>query len=215
MAVTLVKSATLGGLNVGLAAAVGFINPMGAQIDALLALGLSPFEADLALQFNAALAAQAQISIQVSNPLAALQAALSALVQLQASLQLALTLPPITISLSAELTASAALAATLAAKLGGIAILIEAALSIKIPAIQAAASLAASLSAGPVFLHTFDGEQLGTTAAQIGTLFGDPGGLQDPAAPANNIATTDSVSGFIFTTKTPAAFIAMNAVFAT
>lgn len=212
MAVTLVTSATLGELNVGLTAAVGFLNPLGAQIDALLALGLGPFEADLALQFNAALAAQASISLQIGNPLAALQAAIGALAALQAALQAALTLPPVQLSLSAELTASAALAATLSARLGGLSILIQAALAIKIPAVKAAASLAASLSAGPVFLHQFTADSLSGTMTEIG---GFSSGMSDPFNPSNNIASGETVSGFLFTSKDPAAFVAMQAIFST
>ena len=212
MAVELVTSATLGELNVGLAAATGFLNPLGAQIDALLALGIGPLEYDLAAQFNAAIAAQATLSLQISNPLAALQAAISALAQLQAALSAALSLPPIQVSLSAELSASAALAATLSARLGGLSILIQAALAVKIPAVQLAAQLAASLSAGPVFLHQFTGDSLSGTMADIGAF---SGGMSDPGNPGNNILAGDSVSGFLFTTKNPTAFAGMQAIFAT
>ena len=212
MAVQLVTSATLGELNVGLAVAVGFLNPLGAQIDALLALGIGPFEFDLAAQFNAALAAQASISLQISDPLAALNAAIAALASLQASLSAALSLPPLQLGLSAELGASAALAATLSAKLGGLTIAVSAALAIKIPAVQAAAALAASLSAGPIFLHQFTGDTLSGTMTEIG---GFSSGMSDPGNPGNNILSADSVSGFLLTTKDPAAFAAMQAVFAT
>lgn len=211
MAVTLVKSATVGELNVGLAAAVGFINPLGAQLDAMLALALGPLQADLAAQFNAALAAQASISLEISNPLAALQAAIAALASLQAALSAALSLPPITLSLSAELTASAALAASLSARLGGLSILIEAALAIKLPAVKAAAALAASLGAGPVFLHTFTGDTLAGTMTEIG---GFSSGMSDPGIPANDILSGEQVSGFMFTTKNPVAFVALEAIFA-
>ena len=212
MAVTLVTSTTLGGLNVGLAAALGFINPLSAQIDALIALGIGPFEFDLAAQFNAALAAQASISLQISDPLAALNAAIAALASLQASLSAALSLPPLTLGLSAELSASAALAATLSAKLGGLAIAVAAALAIKIPAVQAAAVLAASLSAGPVFLHQFTGDTLSGTMTEISGL---SAGMSDPGNPSNNLVSGDSVSGFLFTTKDPGAFVAMSSIFAT
>lgn len=212
MTVELVTSATLGELNVGLAGAVGFLNPLSAQIDALLALGIGPFEADLALQFNAALAAQATISLQIGNPLAALQAAISALAQLQAALQLALTLPPVQLSLSAELTASAALAATLSAKLGSLSILVQAALGIKIPAVQLAAELSASLSAGPVFLHQFTGDTLSGTMNDIGSF---SSGMSDPGNPSNDITPGEQVSGFLFTTKNPTAFVSMQAIFQT
>lgn len=212
MAVELVTSATLGELNVGVAAAVGFLNPLGAQVDALLSLGIGPTQFELAAQFNASLAAQASISLQIGNPLASLNAAISALAALQAALSAALSLPPVQLGLSAELSASVALAATLSAKLGALSILIEAALAIKIPAVQLAAELSASLGAGPVFLHQFSNDTLGNTFTDIG---GFSGGMSDPGAPANNIASGDTVFGFILTTKAPTAFAGMQAIFAT
>lgn len=212
MAVDLVTSATLGELNVGLAAAVGFLNPLSAQIDALISLGIGPFEFGLAAQFNAAVAAQASISLQIGDPLAALQAAISALAALQAALSAALSLPPITIGLSAELGASAALATTLSAQLGELSIVVSAAIAIKIPAVKLAAELAASLSAGPVFLHQFTGDTLSGTMTEIG---GFSSGMSDPGNPGNDILSGEQVSGFLFTTKNPTAFIALQAVFST
>ena len=74
--------------NVGAAAAVGFLNPMGAQLDALLALGLGPFQAALAAQFNASLALQAALSLTLAagdlDIVAQLKASIAALVQIQA-----------------------------------------------------------------------------------------------------------------------------------
>ena len=212
MAVNLVTSATLGELNVGLAAAVGFLNPLGAQIDALISLGIGPFEFGLAAQFNAAVAAQASISLQIGDPLASLQAAISALAALQAALSAALALPPITIGLSAELGASAALAATLSAQLGELSIVVSAAIAIKIPAVKLAAALLASLSAGPVFLHQFTSDTLSGSMTEIG---GFSSGMSDPGNPGNDILSGDQVSGFLFTTKNPTAFIALQAIFST
>jgi len=147
--------------NVGAAAAVGFLNPLGAQLDALLALGLGPFQASLAAQFNAALAAQASLALTLSigdfGLIASLKGAIAALAALQAALAgaLALGLPPIQLGLSAELTVTAALAATLKIQLGGLQLLIKAALAVKIPALQLAAALNASLGAGPFFAVQF------------------------------------------------------------
>ena len=147
--------------NVGAAAAVALLNPLAAQLDALLALGLGPFQTLLAAQFNAALAAQASLSLSISigdiGIIGALKASIAALAQLQAALAgaLALGLPPIQLSLGAELSASAALAATLQLQLGGLQLLIKAALAIKIPAIEAAASLGLALSVGPFFAISF------------------------------------------------------------
>jgi hypothetical protein len=158
--------------NVGAAAAVALLNPLGAQVDALLALGLGPFQALLAAQFNAALAASASLALTISDPLSALRAAIAAVAQLQAALSAALALPPIQLSLSAELTASAALAATLQGQLGGLQLLIRAALAIKIPAIQAAAQAYADLNVGPFFAIAFSGS---STAEVSSWLAGEVG----------------------------------------
>lgn len=159
--------------NVGAAAAVGFLNPLGAQLDALLALGLGPFQVTLAAQFNAALAAQASISLTVGLGQFAItaqfKAAISALAQLQAALSasLALGLPPVQFGLNANLAATAALAATLQAQLGGLQLLIKAAIAVKVPAIRTAASLNAALAAGPFFAISFSGETLQDTVSWL------------------------------------------------
>lgn len=155
--------------NIGAAAAVAFLNPMGAQIDALIALGLGPFGLSLGAQFNAALAAQASLSLSLSigdvGLLASLKASIAALAALQAALaaSLALGLPPIQLSL--ELSATAALAASLSLQLGSIQLLIKAALAIKIPAIKAAARLSAALNVGPFVCISFSG----TTVRNVST----------------------------------------------
>lgn len=214
MAVTILKSGTIGSINVALSAAInGYMFPLTAQIDAMLALGLGPFEFDLALQFDAALALQATLSLQIGDPLAGIQLVLSALAQLQAALQVALALPPISLSLGAELTATAALAGTLAAKLGGLQAMISAALAIKIPAVNFAAQLAASLGLGPAFLISIDSTTLAAAGSEIGTLFS--GGLNDPVE-GNSIASDEGpVSGIILLTKNPAVGVAFNALFGT
>ena len=196
MAVTIEKSGFLIDLNVGLAAALGFLWPLGAQIDFLLAFGLGPFEFDLAIQFEASLALQASLSISISDPLLGLQLAIQAVAQLQAALQAALTLPTFSISIGAELSASIALAAALSAKLGNITLMIEAALAIKIPAIKLAMELALKLAMGPAFLLSFSGTDLATAGADINTTFA--GGLVDPP---NTILSTDPVWGIILVTN--------------
>lgn len=181
-------------INVGLAAALGFMVPMGAQIDALIALGLGPAEFDLAASFNAALSAQATLTLQIGDPTVAIQIALQAVMQLQAALQASLTLPPVTLSLNAELSATAALAASLAAKLGSIKLLIEASLAVKIPAMKLAGDLTAALSAGgTVFLQYFDG-QLDSVGGEVASAFGS--GL---AYGAHAINPTDAVVGVLIT----------------
>lgn len=170
MAIVAAESGTLGQFNVGLAAAVGLLIPVSAQIDALLSIGLGPFQAELAVQFSASLAAQATLSLQIGDPTIALQLAISALAQLQAALNAALTLPPINLSLSAELSASVALAAALSARIGLLTAAIELALQIKLAAVEGAASLQASLGAGPVAAVAFSGEDFATNGSKLATI---------------------------------------------
>lgn len=193
--------------NVGLAAAVGVINPLSAQLDALLSLGLGPFEAELAASFNASLAAQATLTLQIGDPFASLQLAIAALAQLQAALIAALTFPIPSLSISAELSASIALAGALSARLGLLKLLIEAALRIKFGAVQLAADLSAAINLGPAFAFTFAGDTLAVTGGQISALFA--GGLSDPPA---SILPGEVVTGVIILTKVPAVGVALNAI---
>lgn len=170
MAIIASKDGSLGSFNVGLAAAVGLINPLSAQIDALLSIGLGPFMAEISAQFNASLAAQATLTLQIGNPLAALQLAISAVAQLQAALQAALALPPISLSLSAELSASVALAAALSARIGLLKIAIQVALEIKLGAVKAAAGLAANLTLPGCAAIAFKGETLAANGAKLATI---------------------------------------------
>lgn len=175
--------------NAGLSASLAIIYPLGisieglsAQLDALLSIGLGPYQAELALQFNASLALQATLTLQVGDPTASLQLALSALAQLQAALIASLQFPPITLSLSAELSASMALAAAFAARIGLLKVAIEIALKIKLGALKllldsldVAAELEAELTAGPLWAFSYGhgsaGDDLETIGGQIQALF--------------------------------------------
>lgn len=209
-----VLAGSLGDMNVGLGAAVGAINPMAAQLDAAIAIGLSPLQVDLSASLNASLALQASLSLSISDPLANIRAALAALIELQASLTAALSLPPITLSLSAELAAAASISAALSAKLGGLKLLIDAMVAIKIPAIRLAADLAADLSLGGVVVLSFDGISDGTNLQTIGNKiqarFSDAGGIGFGA-----IGPTDHVSGIIVVTDFAPTFSAMGRILIT
>lgn len=211
MALNPEKGKTLGEFNVGLAAAVGVLNPLSAQLDALIAVGLGPFQAELSAQLQASLAAQASISLTIGDPLAALRAAISAAAQLQASLQAALQFPTVNLSLSAELAASAALAASLSARLGLLTAALEVALRVKLAAVKLAADLAASLSAGPVFGFTFEpgplNDDLETIGQQIQTKF--VGGLQDGSTV---LAPSQPVYGVVLLTGSPTVFASIGAI---
>lgn len=196
-------SQTLGEFNVGLAAAIGLLNPLSAQLDLLLSLGLGPLMADLSVQLNVSLAMQATLSLQVSDPTVSLQLAISALAQLQAALSAALSLPTISVSISAELSAAVSLSAALALKLGGLKLLIEAALQIKIAAVKFAADFALSLSLPGFAGFTFQGDRMDVTGGQINTLFTNG---------FTGFAGDETVWGIVLMVKSYSLFTAMSAI---
>lgn len=213
MALTSVGSYTLGEINVGLVAALGFLNPLCLQIDLFLSgsFGLGPFLADLQAQFSAAIAAQANLGLSISNPFLAIQMLIAAVAQLQAALQLALSfgLPTVSLQLSAQLTATLALSATLQLKIGGIKALIAGALAVKLPALQFLAEIQAAASLGPVHLLSFTGSSLATTGGDVAGL------LSVGLGPPDTILPGDMVSGILLVTKDPAVFAAMGAILKT
>jgi len=206
MALGPLRSGTLGSFNVGLAAGVGFLIPLGAQIDALIAAGLGPFQLDLSARLNAAISASASLGIQFGNPFAGIQAILAALVNIQAALAAALAFPLPSIQLGVRLSAMAALQGTLAIQLGGLQLAIALALQVKIPALRAAAELAASLGAGPAFAFTFDGP-LAAEGASIAALFA--GGLVDGG---NVILPAQPVYGVVLLSSVPSVQAALGAI---
>lgn len=195
MTVHLVGSFPIGGVNIAAQGAVGLIGPLIAELDLMLAFGLGPIEADLAIQLNAALTAQIQLT---NNPLAAIQAVLSAAASISASFALP--------GISANISANASIAAALSLKLGGLQAIIAAALAVKIPAVDFLAALAANLSAGPVVVASWGFADppatLATTGVQIQSLFtaGLPG-----------ILPFEPVYGVLITTKVPSASAALSA----
>lgn len=213
MALNPLGSFTLGQVNIGLAVGLGLMNPLLLQLDLFLTgqFGLGPFLADIQVQFSAAISAVLQLSIGISDPLAALRALLAALVQVQASLAVALSfpLPVVSIQASAQISAIASLSAALALKIGGIKALLAAGLAVKIPALQFVAEFAAALSAGPVHLLSFTGDNLTITGAQIAAQFAAGLGPSDPIAPG------EQVSGILIVTKDPAVFAALGAILKT
>jgi hypothetical protein len=212
MSTTELAGGTVGEVNFGLAAAVGFLNPLGAQLDAFLAATLGPLTADLQAQYSATLQAQASIALSIGDPFAALTLALAAVGQLQAAIQAALAFPPITIAASGQLSATAALAGALQLKLGLLDAAISAMIAIKIPALQAAANLGAQLSAGPIVLMEVDALTLAAAGAEIQTAFSTGvGGSVLP--PGDEILPGDGpVTAFILVTKNPVAAAALSAV---
>lgn len=213
MTLSTLGSFTLGEINVGLFAALGFLNPLVAQLDLFITgqFGLGPFLVDIQVQFNAAISAVAQLGLVVSNPFVAIQALITAFAQLQAALAAAISfgLPTAQLQISAQIAAVASLIGSLTAKLGGIKALLAAGIRLKIPAIQFIAELSANLSAGPVQLLSFTGGTLTATGGELSAAFG--AGLPAP----DGINPGDLVSGVVLVTKDPAAFAALQAIIKT
>jgi len=207
-------------INFGAAAAVAFLNPLSAQLDAMIGFALGPLQLDIAAQLDAAIALQANLALQLTGPSINLTAALEAIAQLQAALSAGVTLP--SLSIGAEIGASAALSAALTAKLGGLNLLIEAAIALKIPAVRAAADLAAALNVGPFVVLAFDGLDavppgadgtnmtLQEVGNQLNTLFS--GGLDAIGTPPDTISSGDDVSGVLIVTKGASAFAGLSAI---
>lgn len=205
MSVNILGALPIGGINVAASAAVGVVAPLLAQIDLALfgAFGLGPLQADIALQFNAAIDLELTLGLTISDPFAGI----AALANLLASLQLVLP----TVSVSAAIGANIALAAALGIKLGGITLLIDLMLAVKLPAVSFFANLAAALSAGPVFLLNFeslilDGGLAGA-GAQIAAQFA--AGL---VSGASSISPFEPVYGVILLTKEPTVFASLGTV---
>lgn len=179
------KSGTLGKFNVALAASAGLLLPVGLQIDALIAAGIGPFQVNLGVQLQTALAASAGISIQLADPFAGLRRILAALANLQAAILAALAFPPLpSVQLNARLSAMAALSGTLGVQLGALNLAIEVALRLKLAALKLAAQIAESINAGPVFFIDFGGP-LAQVAAEISALLA--GGLVDSTVSPPNV----------------------------
>lgn len=212
MSVGVVGSYGLGEINVAASTSVLLMAPVLGQLDLALTggFGLGAQQADISAQFSAAVSAQVSLGAQISNPFDALQEALQAAIQIQASITatLALGLPAVSADLGVQLSASASISALLGAKIGGIQALIEAALAVKLPAVNFLGDLAANLSVGPVVLLSFSGstDSLASVGAQIDGLFA--GGI-------SGIDAGDRVYGVVLVTKAPSAWAAMQATLRT
>jgi len=207
MTVSVLGALPIGGINLAASAAVGLVGPLFAEIDAALfgTFGLGSLSADISLQFQAALDAEVTLGLQISDPFASIEA----LANLLASLSI--SLPTVSLEVGAALSANAALAAALGLRMGGITALIEAVLAVKLPAVEFFAGLAASLSAGPVFLLSFENGALSGglagAGAQIAANFS--AGLVSGPSP---IAPGEPVFGVVLLTKEPSVFASLGAV---
>jgi hypothetical protein len=205
--ITTRASKTLGEFNVGLAAALGFLNPLGAQLDALIALGIGPLSFDLTARLNALLAAQANIGLQLAlDPRARLEAILAAIASLQAALTGALSLD-LGLRLTAELGLLGAISGAIGVQLGGLQLAIQAALAIKIPAMRALARLAAQLAVGPAFAVVANG-----TMNEVGDNLGGELGQPSLTYDGNTIFGADQIYAILLFAKEPSVQVALQAI---
>lgn len=208
MALHLVGSLPVGGVNIAASASVAILSSLTAELDLMLfgAFGLGSFGADLALQFQASVSASLNIGLQFANPFLNVQLTLSALANITASLSASISLSIPTLQISAQLSANVALAAVLGLRLGGIQALISAALAVKLPAIDFLASLAANLALGPVVVaswgYTDPPDTLANTGADIAAAFSSGYG---------GIGAGDNVYGVLLVTAVPSASVGISA----
>lgn len=202
-----IAGGTVGEVNFAAAAAATALLPLCAELDLFLGLQLGPLTASLQAQFSASLDFSLNASLGLTLPTLSIELVLQALVQLQASLQASLTLPSISLSLDAGVSASAALAASLELKLGLLNASISALLALKLAAVELAAQIAGSLSAGPVVLLEF-GAAGPTTLAQNGADIA--GAFASGLSMGGGIAPFDTTLGYILVTKAPTAKVGLD-----
>lgn len=204
-----VFAGTLGAINVAAAGSLVVLNPLLAQIDFSLfgSLGLGSLVANLQAQLSAALQASLDIGLGISNPFAGFAAALAGIAVLQAQISLALSgaVPTVSLEIGVQLGALAAFAALLEVQIGGLEALIQAGLSVKLPAVSFAGQLAGALSAGPVFVVSWENITLSSAGASIN---GDFSAGLGPLS-GNTILPGEATYGVLLVTKAPAAWVAI------
>lgn len=197
-------------INAAASGSLAILNPLLAQIDFSLfgSLGLGALQANLQAQLSASLQASLDIGLGISNPYIGFAAALSGIAVLQAQITLALSgaIPAVSLEIGGQLSAMASFAALLELQIGGIEALIQAGLAVKIPAVNFAAELQASLSAGPIFVLSFEDTPLSSVGASLAADFA--AGL---SLSGNSILPGENVYGIVLLTKAPAAWAGIEA----
>ena len=205
---------SLGDVNVGLSAAVVLLQPLAIQIDAALALFLAPLEAELALALSVAVEIQVALSLGISLSLAA---QLDLAVSLVASLSAAISAgASIGISVAIELSAAIELAAALSVRLGALTVLVEAMIAIKIPAMRAAAELAAALSGPDIAVLAWNGTDPADplTLSGAGTLIKNIFDAGITLGPVNGPQPADNTLGVIIVGSAPSLSASFGVIFA-
>lgn len=196
------------GVNIGLAASIGLLNPLLLQIDFALfgSLGVGSLKANFEAQLSAVLKATFDIGIGISNPLAGFFAALSGVIALQAQIQaaLALAVPAVSVEAGLQLSANAKMAAALTAQIGGLELLIQGALSVKAPAVSFLAGL--DLSVGPLIVASWEN----ITMAQAGNNLQTDMNAGMTFGPAS-IGPGELTYGVMIVTKSPSAWATLKA----
>ncbi len=198
----------LGGVNAAATASLNILGPLLAQVDFALfgSLGIGTLKANLQAQLTAALKAQLNLGIGISNPFVGFQLALGGIAALQAQIAAALAgaLPAVSIEASAQISAVAAFAGVLSAQIGGLEALIQASLAVKVPAVSFLAGL--NLSVGPVMALAWSD----ITLAQAGSaLYNDfNAGL---SFGPSSIGPGEQTYGVLLLTKSPQAWVGLQA----
>lgn len=198
----------VGGVNAAASASLNILGPLLAQIDFSLfgSLGIGTLKANLQAQLSASLKASLDLGIGISNPFAGFQAALGGIAALQAQISLALSgaIPAVSIEANAQLSALASFSGLLAVQIGGLEALIQASLAVKIPAVEFMAGL--NLSAGPIMAVAWTDTPLNVVGAALNNDFST--GL---SFGPSSIAPGDSTYGILLLTKSPSAFLSLQA----
>lgn len=206
MALAILGTLPLGGINLTAGAVVSLLPPLIAQFDAALfgTLGLGALEADLSFQLNAAI----QANISLSNPLAAILASLNGLAQVGAQLQamISLGLPAINLNASVNISANVAFMGLISAKLGGLQLLISAALQVKLPILDLLASLDIGASCVLASFGFVTPDTLSSAGTSINGYFQT--GIE-------GILPGDQVYGVLILTKSPSASVSLSGMIRT
>ena len=209
-----VFAGSLADINEAAAAALAITGTLVAQVDFTLfgSLGLGALQANLSAQLSAALTASLNIGLGISNPYAGFAAALAGIAVLQATITLALsgTIPAVSLDIGVQLSALAAFAATLGVQIGGLEALIQAGLAAKLPAVSFNGSLAAALAVSPIFVISWENIPMFQAGANINADFGT--GL---SLGGNFILPGENVYGVLIVTKSPSAWVGIQATLRT
>lgn len=204
----IVFAGTLGEINIAASGAIAILFPLLAQIDLTLfgEFGLGALSFDLNLQLQAALQASLDINLSISNPILNFQKILADIELLISDIENAILglIPVISIDANLQLSFLANFAASINLQLGGLELLLQLALAVKIPAVTFAAEISAAISAGPLFVLAFDSEPAGTdiTLSEVGTQIASSFATGLDFGP-NHIDSTDPVFGLVLVTKAP------------